>query len=261
MKIIFSDIDGTLINNELVVTERTRNALMKVVAQGHLFVPVSARMPEAIKPIINEFLPETPIISYNGALVQSEDGNVIDSQAMSVAEVIDVCNFLKEKFHNVVWNIYSGNLWFSQDRSNYWISREEKVVGIDSEEVPLSTISELQEVHKMLLMGEEDDIIALEKELKQINPTLSISRSFPNYIEVMAEGIDKGRAVTLFAKHYGIPMSDTIGFGDNFNDIEMLKIVGKGYVMANGPEAVKVAVGRVTSDHNNDGIAEILEVL
>ena len=72
VKIIFSDIDGTLINDALKVTPRTRQALRHAVDTGILFVPVSARMPEAIKAILKVFLPDVPMVSYNGALIQDE---------------------------------------------------------------------------------------------------------------------------------------------------------------------------------------------
>lgn len=68
VKIIFSDIDGTLINDALKVTPRTRQALRHAVDTGILFVPVLARMPEAIKPILKDFLPDVPMISYHDFL-------------------------------------------------------------------------------------------------------------------------------------------------------------------------------------------------
>lgn len=74
VKIIFSDIDGTLINDTLKVTPKTRRALRHAVDTGILFVPVSARMPEAIKPILKDFLPDVPMISYNGALTKMNKG-------------------------------------------------------------------------------------------------------------------------------------------------------------------------------------------
>ncbi|WP_161978443.1 Cof-type HAD-IIB family hydrolase [Streptococcus sp. S784/96/1] len=261
MTIIFSDIDGTLINKDLVVTPRTRKVLILAVKSGHMFVPVSARMPEAIKPLISDFLPDTPIISYNGALVQDASGKVIDSKVMTPSEAVAICRFLEEQVPDVAWNVYSGSYWFSQNRSNFWIAREEDVVSLNSTEVSLEDIENLDEVHKLLLMGEPEVIVTLEDKLKQLFPQLSIARSLPYYIEVMASGIEKGRAVTLFAQHYGIEMADTIAFGDNYNDLDMLKAVGKGFVMANGPKEVQEMIGQVTSDHNHDGIAEILEEL
>ena len=63
IKMIFSDIDGTLINSEFQVTPKTQAAIRQAVKQGIVFVPVSARMPEGIKPIVNSSGIKTPIIS------------------------------------------------------------------------------------------------------------------------------------------------------------------------------------------------------
>ena len=162
---------------------------------------------------------------------------------------------------DVVWNVYSGEKWLSQNRLNKWISREERVVGLVSQEADLEAIGHLPEVHKLLLMGEPERMQALEEKLKELYPGLSIARSLPYYIEVMASGIQKGRAVSLLAKHYGVEMSETLAFGDNFNDLDMLEAAGEAYVMANAPQEVKERVGHVTASHNHDGIALVLEKL
>ncbi|MGV3200412.1 HAD-IIB family hydrolase, partial [Streptococcus thoraltensis] len=147
----------------------------------------------------------------------------------------------------------------SQDRSNKWISREEDVVGISSQEAVLDDLNSLREIHKLLLMGEPEEVLAVEAVLKQGYPELSISKSYPYYLEIMAAGIQKGRAVARLADHYGANIQEAYAFGDNFNDLDMLEAVGNGYVMANGPEAVRQAIGKVTADNNNDGIADVLE--
>ena len=260
-KIIFSDIDGTLINDALEVTSKTRRALSDAVNSGVLFVPVSARMPEAIKPIIKDFLPEVPMISYNGAFIQDESGQVIDSCPMSPQAAQAICQYLEKEVADVVWNVYSGEKWLSQNRLNKWISREEHVVGLVSQEADLEVIGHLPEVHKLLLMGEPERMQALEEKLEELYPGLSIARSLPYYIEVMASGIQKGRAVSLLAKHYGVEMSETLAFGDNFNDLDMLEAAGEAYVMANAPQEVKERIGHVTASHNHDGIALVLEKL
>ncbi|MGT2907726.1 Cof-type HAD-IIB family hydrolase [Streptococcus dentiloxodontae] len=259
VKIIFSDIDGTLLNEDLMVSKKTRQILSQAVGKGILFVPVSARMPEAIKPIIGDFLPAVPIISYNGAFIQDIQGNVIGSTPMSSQLARAICQYVETERAEIAWNVYSGEIWLSQDRKNTWIAREERVVGLQSQEADLERIGHLPEVHKLLLMGEPELIAVLEEELKQLYPELSIARSLPYYLEIMAAGIHKGQAVRTLAQHYGVAMADTIAFGDNFNDLDMLEAVGEGYVMANGPEEVKKRIGRVTADHNHDGIAQALE--
>ena len=258
-KIIFSDIDGTLIHDALEVTPKTHQSLSDAVNSGVRFVPVSARMPEAIKPIIKDFLPQVPMISYNGAFIQDENGQVIDSCPMSPQAAQAICQYLEKEVPDVAWNVYSGEKWLSQNRMNKWISSEEKVVSLVSQESDLEAIGHLSEVHKLLLMGEPEKMVVLEEKLRELYPGLSIARSLPYYIEVMANGIQKGRAVNLLADHYGVDMSETLAFGDNFNDIDMLEAAGEAYVMANALKEVKERIGHVTANHNHDGIALVLE--
>lgn len=261
VKIIFSDIDGTLINHALKVTPRTRRALRHAADTGISFVPVSARMPEAIKPILKDFLPDVPMISYNGALTQDEQGQVIDSCPMSPQEAQAICQYLEKEVFDVAWNVYSSEKWLSQNRANRWISREERVVGLASKEANLEQIGRLPEVHKILLMGEPERMEALENKLNSLYSDLSVARSLPYYIEIMASGIHKGRAVQTLAQHYEVDMADTLAFCDNFNDLDMLEAVGEAYVMANASQEVKELVGHVTASHNHDGIALVLEKL
>ncbi|AEF25970.1 Cof-type HAD-IIB family hydrolase [Streptococcus parauberis] len=258
-KIIFSDIDGTLINDHLEVTPRTVQSLKKAIANDTLFVPVSARMPLAIEPLINNISENSPIISYNGALIQNEDGETIDSITIDLEEVIQLCTFIEESSQNVYWNVYSNNNWLSQDKENFWIKREEKIVDIHSNESTINEISKLKEVHKLLIMGDTNEIIECEKILLRKFPDLSCSKSTPYYLEIMRKGINKGKAVKILADYYHIDLTDTIAFGDNFNDIDMLQTVGKGYVMLNAPQEVKQLIGNITNSNNFDGIAEVLE--
>ena len=119
-------------------------------------------------------------------------------------------------------------------------------------------IENLSEIHKLLLMGDSVKILEIETKLKNDYPYLSISKSSPHYLEVMANGIHKGEAVSFLAAYYGVNIKDTIAFGDNFNDLDMLLTVGQGFVMANGPEIVQQRVGQTTTDNNHDGIAHVL---
>lgn len=258
VKIIFSDIDGTLINSDFKVTEKTKSAIGQAINQGMTFVPVSARMPEAIKPIIDTIGIKTPIISYNGALVQTEDDETITSIPMETEIALELCHFIQKNHPQIAWNIYSYHDWYGMDRSNDWIQREEEIVGVLSHEAELSALEDLEAVHKVLLMGNPDLIAPLEISLKELYPDLSIAKSAPYFIEIMAPGIRKGEAVKTFADYLSVAIEDTIAFGDNFNDLDMLQTVGKGFVMSNGPKEVQDAIGNITADHNHDGIALVL---
>lgn len=258
LRMIFSDIDGTLINSDFVVTAKTKQAIRQAVEQGITFVPVSARMPEAIQPIIDTIGVTTPIISYNGALLQNQAGDTLASSPMLGQEAFTLCRLIEADYPKIAWNIYSFHDWYACNRQNDWVKREEGIVGVTSTEAELDDLADLAFAHKVLLMGDPAEIAPLELTLKAKFSNLSIAKSAPYFIEIMAQGIKKGQAVAQLAELEGVALADTIAFGDNFNDLDMLETVGQGYVMSNGPKEVQEAIGHVTDDHNNDGIAKIL---
>lgn len=256
--IIYSDIDGTLISSQFQVTKKTKNAVRLALSQGHFFVPVSARMPDAIVPIIDSIGIKTPIISYNGALIQLDDGKEIFSQPMTCQTAKSVCQKLESLSLEVVWNAYSGHSWYTQDKKNSWVRREEEIVMVKAKPLGIDELSELPFVHKLLLMGDPEKITRLEVELVKAFPNLSIVKSAPYFIEIMKSGIKKSQAVKYLSEYFEVAMTDTIAFGDNFNDLDMLETVGQGYVMGNAPQEIKDKIGQVTDDNDHDGIAEVL---
>lgn len=109
-------------------------------------------------------------------------------------------------------------------------------------------------IHKLLLMGEPSLMGELENTLKAQYPHLSIAQSAPYFIEIMAPGIEKGKSAKTLADYLDISLADSIAFGDNYNDLNLLEIVGKGFVMANAPKDLQERIGNVTQDNDNDGI-------
>ena len=250
-EMIFSDIDGTLITEDLVISPRTQTAIRAQAARGTLFIPVSARMPAAIKPIVDVLGISYPIISYNGALVQDHLGKTVASKTLSGAVAATICQYLEQNWSDVAWNVYTFEKWYSEDRRNYWIHREEEVVNLQSSQIKAEQVNQIDQVHKLLLMGEPEIMDHLEPRLKEVFPELSIAKSLPYYIEVMAQGIEKGQAVRDLVAYYQ----------KDFNDVAMLKTVKEGYVMGNAPLGVKEQFEHLTADHNHDGIALVLEEL
>ncbi|MFC3931703.1 Cof-type HAD-IIB family hydrolase [Streptococcus dentapri] len=259
MKIIFSDIDGTLLNHDHLVTRETQQAIRACAAKNIYFVPVSARMPEAIQPIMDSIGITSPLIAYNGALIQAQDGSVIDSKTMPADKVFEICQLIEKEDKSLAWNIYSYQNWFSSHQAHNLVRNEELVVGLESQTRSLAELSSLNEAHKVLIMCPPEKTEQVLNKLKEQFPELSIARSLPHLIEIMATGIDKGQAVTTLATYYDVPMAQTMAFGDNYNDLEMLETVGQGVVMGNAPEPLKECIGKVTLDHNHDGIARVLE--
>ena len=116
-------------------------------------------------------------------------------------------------------------------------------------------------VDKVLCMCLPERSAEVECSLKRRFPSLSISRSSDILVEVNAAGVSKAVALRAFCDAKGIRVEDTLAFGDNYNDLEMLRAAGLGVAMGNAPDDIRDIAGFVTSDNDHDGIACALRTL
>lgn len=256
MKLIFSDIDGTLINDQHQLTEKTKAAIQKRIKKGDLFIPVSARMPQAIRTVADAITKNYPMICYNGALVLDQNKRVIESQTMAIAQAREIISSVEYNYPSIAWNVYVGNQWFSPKMPANL--NEEKIVQVKSIKIAVDDLKRLTECHKLLLIGKPTEIDELKHKLKTKFSNLNITKSSPILLEIMAKGVQKGTAVKNLITFFQVPVQATYAFGDNYNDEEMLKVVGHSVAMGNAPQTLKQEVTEVTLDNNHDGIAAVL---
>ncbi|WP_281165110.1 Cof-type HAD-IIB family hydrolase [Liquorilactobacillus sicerae] len=261
-KLVFSDIDGTLLNSNHQITFETKKAILKTVAAGSKFIPVSARMPAAILPLIESLGLRMPFVSYNGALICDENNRELNSLTLSTELAEEICQDIENNYPELVWNVYSADFWLATDADHYWIKNEESIVGLKATRCrTVEEIAKLTAVHKLLLMGPTSKVDQYLPLLKTKYHQLAINQSAPHLIEITANKVEKSQAVLWMMNYYQVALEKTIAFGDNFNDLGMLKVVGNGYVMENAPQELKKLNFKQTLDNNHDGIAQILNHL
>ena len=163
-------------------------------------------------------------------------------------------NELLADFAHLSISYYAGLDWFCNDVNNDWIKQESAITGLTAAAMP----DNLTEVHKLLIMGDADEIQAVEPVLKQALPNLSIHRSKNEYLEIMNAAATKAKAIQFMEQYLGITADQVIAFGDNFNDLDMLQYAGLSVAMGNAPDAVKQAAKEVTANNNEGGIALVL---
>ena len=254
IKIILSDIDGTFLKDDKNFTDLHAEALKSVVAKGLKFVFVSARMPEAIYPITDAIgMAHTPVISYGGGFVLTEDEEIIFDKKISAQ---DAKNVLAEMNHwkDITINYYTGRRWFVEEIDK----RVQFEMDITQATAEVKNFDELLSENifpnKILVMCEPPTCREMEIELGKIFPALNVVRSAPYLLEIMDKSVSKATGIEILLKHYGFTLDEAIAFGDNYNDIEMLKLVPQSVVMANAPDAVKKLAAAVTDSNEDSGI-------
>ena len=254
-KIVFSDIDGTFLTNDHRVTEQTEKAVKSLLAQNIPFVLVSARMPEAIYPITEKIGIKIPIISYSGGLVLTENEEVLYNKTIDFEQAKNVLSAIDKGWSDVTVNYYAGRKWFVRDVNDKRVKYEMDITSATAENANFDELLKKQVMpNKILIMCEPPICEEMERELGKMFPKLNVVRSSLTLIEIMDKTVSKATGIEVMLKHFNLTAKDAIGFGDNYNDIEMFKYVECGVAMANAPEPIKKIAKFVTDSNENSGI-------
>lgn len=264
-RIIFSDVDGTILNNDKDVSQETIAITNKLFETEHIpTVLISARMPAAITPISKKLCPNAPIIAYNGALILTpENGQYKVLQSLSfpseVAKGI-ITQSVREGFHV---GVFHHDRWIVNQHDS-WTEHEIYSTGLTPEvlnnnKLLLLLQKEMPQLQKIMVMASSDVIDRLEQEIANnyLN-TVTVYRSADIYMEITPAGSSKKQGVQLLLNHLSIDSKNAIAFGDNYNDLEMLKFVGLGVAVDNARDSVKAAAKMVTGNGKQNGVANAL---
>ena len=260
-KLIALDLDGTLKNSNNEITEKTKNALIKVQELGVKIVLASGRPTPGLRHEANELELEKYegyILSFNGArVVDVKTKETIYEQTLTVEEAKKAYDRAKE--FNLACMTYSQDTILTEDIGDEYVCVEAKINDIEKQKVESFKACLKDPIHKVLLTGKPDYVASIEEEFKQpFGDTLSIYRSAPFFIEVMAQGIDKAASLDRLAQSLGIKQEEVMAFGDGFNDLSMIEYAGLGVAMENAVEGVKQRANVITKSNDEDGIAYIL---
>ena len=258
VEIVFSDVDGTLLNNEHKMLEGTMYAIRKLQEKDIPFVIISARSPSGIYPILEENGFSCPIISYSGVLILDDKKNTVYSTGFSKETAENVINFIEEERFDCCWNLYFGDNWIVRDKKDERVICEENIVHTEAVEGTIDLVPDNAEVEKILCICNPEKTIEIENKIKKQFPMLSVVKSFHTMIEIMQTGITKGSAVLELCKLWNINPDKAVAFGDNFNDADMLDVVGFPFLMGNAPKELKLRFKNITDSNDYEGIYNAL---
>lgn len=254
-RMIFCDIDGTLIDSSYQIPPDTTAKIQELARMGIPFVLASARMPSGIAPLQRELGICAPMICYSGALILDEKGAQLKSIGIPRDQALDIEAYVKTQWQHISCSAFSGDQWLVDSVQDSWVVQEQEITTSQPVEGQIAHhIPPEGQVHKFLCMGEGPHIAGLNQALRERYPGLAVHRSKDTYLEIMDSGATKSGAVRYLCHKYGIPIEATVSFGDNFNDVDMLLATGTCFAMGNAPDEVKQQVKNVTLDNDHQGV-------
>lgn len=257
---IFSDIDGTVLNTAHQVLPRTKAKIQELTRKGIPFILVSARSPSGVWKVLDELDIQAPIVCYSGAMVYDAQRKPVLSIPLERAVLLPLYEDIGRSFPEIVCSVYAADGWYGADTSCPEMRLEETITALQAKQCAFPAgFNELPEVHKLLCMGPPESIENLEAQIHTAYPGLRCYRSKDTYLEIMSPQASKSGAMSFICAQRNQGAEQVVAFGDHYNDVDLLQAAGLGVAMGNAPQEVQKQADRVTDDCDHEGIYLILE--
>jgi len=251
MRVIVTDLDGTLLRQDKTISERTLRAMNEIVTKGYRFIVATARPKRAVTGIIPSRFLDYYLICYNGAEIYHGDQLIYSNYLEAGAVGKTVRRFL-ENYPGIRISLEIMNrLYANFDVSimSGWLPEYTFVDFEDFEFRPSAKI--------LVDLREVDDVGRIYSFLPDdFNMVVTDGGTLG---QIAHKDVSKMNAIRALSGILGFRYSDVIAFGDDYNDIDMLRECGIGIAMGNAPDEVKRVAKRVTYTNDNDGVAIELE--
>lgn len=259
IKLIAADMDGTLLNDRKEITPRTLAAVRAAMAAGALFVLNSGRMPESVLPYARQLQVNAPIICYNGALTCGQrDGEALDAIPLPLTSAREILRYAERK--GLYIQGFWGDRFYCEKYTPKTEEYEEKaaVTAVVCGR-PLSEVID-RDAYKLLVIVDEGQMPGMLADFRQrYSAVANCAASSSTYLEIVSPKANKGDAMLKLAASRGIVPEEIMAFGDELNDLSMLRAAGEGYAMANAKDEVREKAACFAPANSEDGLAQVLE--
>lgn len=256
IKLIATDIDGTILIPEGEFTDGVKAYIKQLQKQGIKIVLVTGRMNAAAMLIAKDLGLETPVVSYQGGLI-NENGKILYEQYLTEKESEDIIEWAKEEDIHI--NLYNNDILYSEkdcpEIQRYCNNQHTNYIVKDFSEIKKN------KVNKILAIDYDNPkkIDRLEKELPNRFSDLYIVKSTPYFLEFSNPKASKYCAVKFLQKYWNLKDEEILTIGDQNNDIALLEAGGIKIAMGNATEKLKSIADYITDTVYNDGFIKAVE--
>jgi Cof subfamily protein (haloacid dehalogenase superfamily) len=240
------DLDDTLLGPDKTISEANRKAVDRLRTAGIQVIIASGRRHQNSIRFQRELDLHGPIIACQGGLLRDgESGNVIEAHFLPQASARSI---VAEGEHPEIQVIYYHlDHLYVAERHNRWIDLYERRVGEKAEILPDLEKLDGRRALKIVWYG---DPVELQKRRAEMtsNYQADVLSTERENLEFMPRGVNKATALAKVADELGIAQAQVLAFGDNENDIQMLRWAGLGVAMAHGKPEARAAADLITPD-------------
>lgn len=258
IRLVVTDIDGTLVTPEKELTPRTLHVAAQLCAANVKLALVSARPARGMNMIADKLGIDTPRAGFNGGEIMAADGRMLEALLIQENAARLVVEMLET--HGVdVW-VFADGEWYVMNPAGPYVPLERRAIGFEMKVLD-GWDGVIGRAGK--IMGASNDFHLLERlettMMTGLGNTVAAHRSQDYYLDITHPEARKGHGLRAIARLLDIPLEETAALGDMPNDISMLAAAGLSIAMGNAPDDVRDAAMVVTGPNTHDGWADAIE--
>lgn len=259
VRLVATDLDGTLLRDDRTLSERTRQTLARATAAGVTLVLVTARPPRFVARLAEELGLRGVAICCNGAIVYDlASGALLEHLPLVSAEACALVVALREAIPGVAFAVESGLDYGCEPAYLALGSLTQPQTALFADALTLCS----RPVTKLIARHAERVAADLYPLAQCVAMThAAVTYSSPHFIELAAPGVDKAATLARVCARLGVAPAEVVAFGDMPNDAPMLRWAGYGVAVANAHAEALAAADAVTASNMDDGVAVCLERL
>ncbi|MBF7093558.1 Cof-type HAD-IIB family hydrolase [Flavobacterium sp. ALJ2] len=258
IKVIITDLDGTLLNPEHKISSYTKSVFQELYNQDYLIIVATGRHHLDALGIINTLEIPIYLVSSNGARIHSPEKKVlfsfdIESEVVKSALSVDIDP-------EITTVLFKEDVWLTNRLSEKLNAFQADLV-YHPELVDFSKLEDYSAIKIFFTHDDHEKLVALKEVILSSNSDkLHHAFSLPNCLEFMDKSVDKSVAIAKILEKENVTFEQAISFGDGFNDLKMLLSTGKGLIMGNAPQNLKNELSHmeVINTNKEDGVAKYL---
>ena len=266
IRLLALDIDGTIVGDDLVIGPRTRAAVREATRRGVVVSLVTGRMVSSAMRFARELELHAPVVGYQGGLIREMPepgsrrlGRLLVHRPLPAATAREVVRWTREHGLDPHVNHLERFMVRADDPRT---AEFNAFMGARAELVPDILAAIRHAVTKIMAVGEPPHPSSVARAAQeQFAGRADVTISHPRFLEFVAPGVSKGRAIRFLARRLNVPLGATMAIGDQWNDLEMLSEVGHGTAMPTAPREVRAIARYVAPPLADEGAAEMIEAL
>lgn len=256
IRLLLSDVDGTLVTHDKLLTEGAISAARALRRAGVALAVTSSRPPRGMRMLVQPLDLRLPLGGCNGGALVNPDMTVIETRLIDLTAAKAVVDFLLGQGLDV-W-VYTETEWLVRDPQAPHVARERFILQFDATVVSEFTEADLRHAVKIVGVSDDFPLVAASEAAARalLGETASASRSAAHFLDVTNPLANKGQMVHTLAERLNISPAQIATIGDMQNDVLMFKQSGFSIAMGNAAADVKAHASAVTDSNQDDGWAK-----